>query len=127
MSRGRKISLLLMILLYTVAGVNHFVNPQAYISIIPHYFPRPDLINIAAGIFELILGLLLIPKSTRNVACISIIIMLIAFIPAHIYMIQKAAIHPGIYSIKWWIVLLRLVAGQAVLIWWTTIQLKDKN
>lgn len=115
---GKKILLILMIILYAGAGINHFINPHFYIPIIPPYLPYSCFLNYAAGVSEFVLACMLIPAKTRNLACSLIILMLIVFIPVHIYMIQLAAIKPGMYSMKWWIVVLRLVLGQALLILW---------
>lgn len=91
----KKIILLLLIILYASAGMNHFWHPAGYYSIIPPYLPKPYLINVVAGIAELIAAALLIVPSTRKLGCYLIIAMLIAFIPAHIYMIQKSGCMGG--------------------------------
>lgn len=88
MFKAKKISLFLLIVLYLVAGVNHFVHPNGYIKLIPPYLPFPQVLNLVAGFFEIVFGLMLIYKPTRRYAVYGIILMLIAFIPAHIYMIQ---------------------------------------
>lgn len=113
----KKISLVLLILLYTGAGVNHFWHPAFYYSIIPPYLPNPYLINIAAGISEIVLGFLLIFSTTRKWAAYLLMIMLIAFIPVHIYMIQKGGCMNSLVCIPLWEAWLRL-ALQPVLILW---------
>ncbi len=90
MSTWKKISLILLIALYLLAGTNHFVHPTGYLKLIPPYLPLPKIINLLAGFFELLFGLMLIYKPSRKLAVYGIILMLIAFIPAHIYMIQIA-------------------------------------
>ncbi len=62
----KKISLVLLIVLYIGAGINHFWHPDGYYSIIPDYIPNHYLVNILAGMAELILGVLLIFPSTRS-------------------------------------------------------------
>ena len=89
----KKISLILLIILYTAAGINHFIHPKGYYSIIPPYLPFPHLINIAAGIAELICAALLTIPATRRVGAYLVVVMLIAFIPAHIYMIAEGWLH----------------------------------
>ena len=113
----KKISLLLLILLYVGAGVNHFWHPDFYYAIIPPYLPNPYLINIAAGTSEIILGILLIFSATRKVAVYLIIAMLVAFIPVHIYMIQKGGCMNKVVCIPLLEAWLRL-ALQPVLILW---------
>ena len=82
----KTILLWLMILFYLVAGFNHFYNPASYWRIIPAYMPFSHAINIAAGCFELLFGLMLIFPKTRTLAAYGIILMLIAFLPVHIDM-----------------------------------------
>ena len=86
--------LLSMIVFYFIAGVNHFITPLTYIKLIPIYFPCPETLNYLAGFFEITFSILLIPNKTRKYASWGIISMLIAFIPAHIFMIQKANADP---------------------------------
>ncbi len=114
----KKVSLVLMTTLYLVAGINHFVNPQIYYAIIPRYLPWPVFINSVSGIVEIISGLLLIPKATRYIGSMLIIILLIAFIPAHIYMIQKNDCAGAGLCIPLWVAWLRLVPIQFLLIYW---------
>ncbi len=114
----KKISLVLLIILYAGAGINHFIHPTGYYSIIPPYLPNPYLINIAAGIAELICAALLIIPTTRKLAVYLIIAMLIAFIPAHIYMIQKGGCMGKEICIPLWGAWLRLFPLQFILIAW---------
>lgn len=119
----KQVGLILLILLYIGAGINHFWHPLPYYSIIPPYLPRPNLINIAAGVFELLFGLMLIFPATRKTAALGIVLMLIAFIPAHIYMIQKGGCmgpKPAL-CIPLWLAWVRLFPLQFILIWWAWI------
>lgn len=114
----KKISLILLIILYAGAGVNHFINPSGYYSIIPPYIPNHYLINIIAGIAEIIAAALLIIPSTRKFGAYLIIAMLIAFIPAHIYMIQKGGCMGKEICIPLWGAWLRLFPLQFILMAW---------
>jgi hypothetical protein len=54
---------------YVVAGMNHFINPGFYLKIMPSYLPWHEFLVFASGIFEVLLGVLLvIPRSTRLAA-----------------------------------------------------------
>ena len=114
----KKASLILLIILYAVAGVNHFVHPAGYYSIIPPYLPNPYLINIIAGIAEIIAAILLMIPNTRTWGAYLIVAMLIAFIPAHIYMIQKGGCMGAEICIPLWGAWLRLFPLQFILIAW---------
>lgn len=124
MSKLKKISLFLLIALYLIAGTNHFVHPAAYLKLIPLYLPYPQLLNLAAGFFEIVFGLMLIFKPTRQYAVYGIILMLIAFIPAHIYMIQIAPFMLGKLLVTKTGAWIRLPL-QAVLIAWAYWHRKD--
>jgi uncharacterized membrane protein len=120
----KQILFFFLILFYLFAGYNHFANPSFYLPIIPPYLATwAKEINIVSGIAEIILALLLIPKSTRALAVKGIIIMLIAFIPSHVYFIQKGSFALGSITITPALSYIRLLIGQPILIlwvWWSS-------
>jgi len=91
----KRISLIIMIVFYLAAGINHFRNPSSYYPLIPPYFNWPGIVNAVSGFCEIILAVGLVFSVTRKWAAFGIIAMLIAFIPAHIYMIHRAAASPN--------------------------------
>ena len=91
----KNISLVLLVVGYTFAGMNHFWHPVGYIAIIPHYIPYPVLMNTLAGVFEILFGLMLIWPGTRVWAVYGIILMLAAFLPVHIDMVLHAPLKLG--------------------------------
>ncbi|MEO5888613.1 MAG: MauE/DoxX family redox-associated membrane protein [Ferruginibacter sp.] len=114
----KRISLLLMAVLYIGAGINHFIHPDNYLLIIPPYMPWHSFINIASGVMEIVFGALLLFSKTRSLAAYGIIILLILFIPAHIFMIQKDGCMSATMCIPAWAAWVRLFPLQFVLIWW---------
>ena len=104
-----------MAMLYVVAGINHFWHPATYVRIMPDYFPAKSNLNILAGVAEIVLGILLFPKATRYFAAMAIIAMLIAFLPVHIWMIQKGG---NYFKLPNWALWMRLIVGQPLLILW---------
>lgn len=114
----KKAGLIILIIGYLAAGANHFRSPEGYINIIPQYIPLPKLMNIAAGFFEILFGLMLIFKRTRPWAARGIILMLIAFIPVHIDMVLNAPFQLGNLYVTPFIAWTRLVVLQPFLIWW---------
>ena len=119
----KKVSLVIQVAFYLVAGVNHFRNPVSYYYIIPHYIPYPVVVNILAGCFELLFGLGLIFPKTRVVAAWGIILMMIAFLPVHITMIGNAPLKLGDLMVTPLIAWIRLIILQPLLIlwaWWYT-------
>ncbi len=112
----KKINLYVMALLYGLAGGNHFLNPANYYEIIPPYIGNEILVNNLAGIAELLLAAMLLIPSLRKLACFGIIAMLIAFLPAHIYMIQANC--SGSFCLPEWLLWIRLLLLQPLLILW---------
>jgi uncharacterized membrane protein len=106
----QQILFFMLIAFYIFAGYNHFASPSFYLPIIPPYLSDwANQINLLSGILEIILGILLIPTSTRPYAAKGIIILLILFIPSHIYFIQKGTfilgtleITPTLMLWAWW-------------------------
>ena len=85
-----KIFLWVYALFYVLAGCNHFLSTTVYYGIMPKWLPAHGFLIYFSGVLEIVFGILLLIKKTRKLAAVLIILMLIAFIPAHIYMIQKA-------------------------------------
>jgi uncharacterized membrane protein len=115
---AKKISLVILIVFYVLAGINHFWHPESYYDLIPPYLPFPGLINYASGIAEIVLGLLLLMPATRKVAAFGIIALLILFIPAHIYMIQMDGCISINFCVPAWVAWVRLFPLQFILIAW---------
>lgn len=80
---------------WIAAGINHFVNPKAYQAIMPDQVPAHQEMVLWSGVAEVIGGLAVIPKRTRNpFARWWIIGVLAAVFPANIHM----ALHPERYK-----------------------------
>jgi uncharacterized membrane protein len=115
----QQILFFILIAFYIFAGYNHFASPSFYLPIIPPYLSNwANEINLLSGILEIILGIMLIPKSTRPYAAKGIIILLILFIPSHIYFIQKGSFTLGAIEITPTLSWFRLLIGQPILMLW---------
>ena len=111
--------LIIAIVFYIFAGYNHFANPSFYLPLIPPYLSLwANELNLLSGIIEIILGILLTPKKTRQYAAWAIVLMLIAFIPSHIYFIQKGTFTLGSITINPAISWIRLLVVHPLLIIW---------
>ena len=84
-SKIKTISIIIMTLFYIGAGINHFINPDWFVRIVPPILPFKITIVYISGIFEVILGCLLIFPKTRFIAGWGLIILLLAVYPANIY------------------------------------------
>lgn len=99
--------------LYIVAGLFHFVNPKMYEAIIPPYLPNHRALVLISGFFEVAFGAGLLLEETQQLSAWGIILMLLAFLPAHIYMLQSEKFK----KIPRWALWLRIPL-QFVLIYW---------
>jgi uncharacterized membrane protein len=115
----KPILLYLLIAFYLFAGFNHFINPRFYSPLIPPYLTQwTNSINMISGVAEIVLALCMIFPSTRMLASYGIIALLIAFIPAHIYMIQLGHFNLGKFQMTPTIGWIRLLMIHPVLIAW---------
>lgn len=104
----------LMAVFYVGAGMNHFLNPDFYMKIMPNYLPWHLELVFLSGIIEVALGaFLLLPRYTRLVAW-GIIALLVAVFPANIHVALNPHVLPDVSPTFHWI---RLPL-QGVLIAW---------
>ncbi|WP_454801462.1 DoxX family protein [Mucilaginibacter phyllosphaerae] len=113
----KNISLIILILGYLFAGANHFIHPNGYLRIIPGYLPAPVLLNLLAGLAEIVFALLLIRPKTRKVASYGIILMLAAFLPVHIAMLQHSPLKVGELQVTPTIAWIRLLLQPVLMLW----------
>jgi uncharacterized membrane protein len=118
----KKLFLILMSIFYIVAGFNHFKNPQFYLDMMPPYLPAHAVLNMLAGVIEIILGIGLLFVKSRRASAWGIIALLIAIFPANIYMYTNN-ISPGGTAVPEWAALLRL-PFQLVFIGWAYVYTK---
>jgi uncharacterized membrane protein len=76
-------------------GVLHFVADDVFAQIIPPGLPWPYGLVWISGVFEIALGLGLIPRETRRLAGWGLVALFIAVFPANIYMAVANARVPG--------------------------------
>lgn len=100
---------------FVFAGVNHFVRPAFFISIMPPYLPWHLELVYLSGVFEIALGVLLVVPRTTRLAAWCLIALLIAVFPANIHMAMHPELFPDLGSLALW---LRLPL-QGVLIAWS--------
>lgn len=108
----------LMGVLFVLAGINHFINPEWYYPLIPPYLPQPYLLNLISGALEVFLGIGLMTVKFRKISAIGIILLMIAFIPAHIYHIQMDGCVSDQICIPVWAAWIRLVIIHPLIILW---------
>lgn len=111
-----RVSLWILAAIFIIAGALHFVTPDSYTRIVPHWLPAPKILVYVSGAFELLGGLGLLVRPLRKVAAWGLIALLVAVFPANIQMLQSAhaAGASGWAQLLLW---LRLPL-QPLLIWW---------
>jgi uncharacterized membrane protein len=107
-------------ILFIVAGSLHFFVPQSYLRIVPPYLPAPRMLLGISGAAEILGGLGLLVPSTRQAAAWGLVVLLIAVLPANIYMVTD---HIKFAAIPLWALCLRLPL-QLPLIYWAWLYTK---
>lgn len=78
-----------------VAGANHFIKPEMYAPFIPEFLPNLA-VNYLTGIVEIVVGVGVFIPRYRSMATFGILIMMVAFLPLHIFDVFKG--NPAIGS-----------------------------
>ena len=89
----RKIVLFGLATFFINTGVNHFVNPDFYLSIMPPAFPMHLEAVYVSGFFEVLGGVCVLIPRLRKIAGWGLVALLVAVYPANIYM----AINPDAF------------------------------
>ena len=82
----RKIVLFGLAAFFINIGVNHFVNPDFYLSIMPPAFPMHVEAVYVSGFFEVLGGVCVLIPRLRKIAGWGLVALLVAVYPANIYM-----------------------------------------
>ncbi|NAS29720.1 hypothetical protein GTQ40_01940 [Flavobacteriaceae bacterium R38] len=106
--------LYLMAGIYVIIGIIHFINPKAFMRIMPRYLPYHKELVYLSGLAEIILGITVCIAATKVYAAWGIVAMLIAFFPVHIYMITNKKASLGLSK---WILYGRLFLQLGLIYW----------
>lgn len=71
---------------FTTAGVMHFARPDVFESIVPDWIPDPKLANRLSGAAEIVLGLGMLPPTTRRASALGLLALIAAVFPANVDM-----------------------------------------
>ena len=77
-------------------GVDHFVNPDFYLSIMPPAIPMHSEAVYISGFFEILGGVCVLIPGLRKIAGWGLLTLLIAVYPANIYMAITPEAFPDI-------------------------------
>jgi uncharacterized membrane protein len=125
MRKSKQILKYLFAFSFILAGINHFINAEFYLKMMPPVLPAHLFLIRLSGVFEIALGvLLLIPKFTR-LAAYGLIALLAAVFPANVYMAMNTEIFPEFSPSALY---LRLPVQIVLIVWafWFTRKNNDK-
>ena len=92
----RNLNLLGLSVFFIYFGVDHFINPDFYLSIMPPSFPMHLEAVYISGLFEILGGIGVRLSKTRKLAGWGLFGLLIAVYPANIYMALTPEAFPDI-------------------------------
>jgi uncharacterized membrane protein len=76
-------------------GIMHFVEPEPFVRIVPAALPSPLALVYISGVFEILLGVGLLPQRTRRLSAFGLVALYLAVFPANINMaIQQIQMNP---------------------------------
>ena len=82
----RKLSVFTLSAFFISFGIDHFVNPEFYLSIMPPNLPLKLEAVYISGLFEILGGVGVLIASTRKIASLGLVALLVAVYPANIFM-----------------------------------------
>ena len=96
------LSIYIMGVFYIIVGINHFQDPGWFVQIIPPILPYKYALVYMSGLFEVLLGVLLMIPKSQSTAAKGLIILLICVYPANIYLAQTNGAALGISPLIAW-------------------------
>jgi uncharacterized membrane protein len=91
----------ILAILFILSGSLHFIAPQLYLKIVPPYLPAHLPIVYISGAAEILGGIGLLIPSTRRAAACGLVVLLIAILPANIYMATAHLPAPSVMGHSW--------------------------
>ena len=88
-------------LLFVLSGSLHLITPQLYVKIVPSYLPAHLAIVYISGAAVILGGIGLVVPPVRQAAAWGLIALLIAILPANIYMATAHLPAPGMMGQSW--------------------------
>ena len=109
-------SVLLISILFIIAGILHFLQPEPYLRIMPDFIPYQKAMVYISGAFEILGGIGFLITDFRILAGWGLVALLFTVFPANINMFMKGYKKHRL-SLFTWIALIRLPI-QFVLMFW---------
>ncbi len=74
-----KLLIYVYIAFFISAGLNHFLNPQFYDSIVPEFIPFPRLVHQITGVIEIFLPMFLLTRFRKEAALLMVIFLVLIY------------------------------------------------
>ena len=113
----RRVALVLIAVLYVVAGLFHLASPQVFLSVMPPWVPYPDAVILVTGLIELAGIIALLVPRTRRLGAIVLSVYAICVYPANIWHAVQdlSKLHPG----SLWLYHAPRLFAQPFIVWWS--------
>ena len=82
----RKFALFIFSFIFIYVGIDHFINPEFYLNIMPPSFPFHLEAVLISGFFEILGGVGILISRIRKFAAWGLAALIVAVYPANIYM-----------------------------------------
>ena len=76
----------LLTALMVFIGIQHFLDPEPFVRIVPKALPAPRILVYVSGVFEILGGIGLVVPRTRRAAAWGLIALYVAVFPANVNM-----------------------------------------
>ena len=73
----------ILAIIIALGGVSHFLTPEMFLPFIPDFLPA-EFVNYASGFVEIMVGLGYFIPSYRKLSALSMLILMVAFLPLHV-------------------------------------------
>jgi len=97
---------------FILAGIAHFTQTLEFQLFLPNWVPQKYMVVLGSGVLEIVLGILMLTKHFRTMAAMGILVLLVLYLPLHIYDLTRFIPQIGSKTMAW----IRLPL-QLVMIW----------
>ena len=118
----RDVALWLLAAFFVAGGINHFVKPDFYLSMMPPWLPSHMLLVQISGVAEILGGIGVLIPATRPFAGWGLLALLVAVFPANVQMVLDSEQHVA-KGIPLWGLYVRLPIQVVFMawVWWVTL------
>lgn len=102
-TRSRPVAIGFVFLWFFLGGIAHFAATATEMRIVPPWMPWPREAVLVSGVLELLGAAGLLWRPARRMAAGGLFLLTLAVTPAHVYMLQRAELFPGIPVWAMWL------------------------